>query len=180
MAKLSIVILNYKTKDLTVRAIRSCLDLAFKDLHIYVVDNASGDDSLESFREFARKEPRLTVIGEKENRGFAAGNNVALKLIESEYVMLLNSDAYFPQDADIEIALDFMDQYQDIGVLTPFVRLSNGKIDPACHRGFPNPWNAVCYFAGLEKTNVLKRLFGGYHQTWKNLATIHADQKMEY
>lgn len=173
MNKLTIIILNYNTKALTLRAIQSCLDLSYKDLQIVVVDNASDDGSIAEFKKMEQKEPRVQVMALQENRGFAAGNNAALKLVTSKYVMLLNSDAYFPSNADLESAIDCMDQYTDVGILSPFVKLGNGKIDPACHRGFPTPWNAWTYFLGLEKTGVLKSVFGGYHQTWKDTALIH-------
>jgi GT2 family glycosyltransferase len=173
MAKLSIIILNYNTKDLTVRAIKSCMDLAYADLDIVVVDNASTDDSLQAFRHLVSLDPRVRVIENETNSGFAAGNNTALRRCETEYVMLLNSDAYFPSGSDVETAIDFMDQYQDVGILSPHVVLASGKIDPASHRGFPTPWNALCYFGGLESTGLLPKLFGGYHQTWKDLHHIH-------
>lgn len=173
MAKLTIVILNYNTKDLTVRAIQSCLDLHYKDIQIIVVDNASTDGSVDTFHQIEKNEARVSVISLQENNGFAAGNNVALKKVTSDYVMLLNSDAYFPSDENIETALDFLDHYTDIGVLSPYVKLGNGKIDPASHRGFPYPLNSLFYFAGLEKLKGFGRIFGGYHQTWKDLSTIH-------
>lgn len=173
MAKLTIIILNYNTKDLTLRAIQSCLALSYRDIDIIVVDNASTDDSLQAINNIASKDSRVQVMVSETNSGFAAGNNIALRTCETPYVMLLNSDAYFPQGSDIETALDFMDQYKDVGVLSPHVLLSSGKIDPASHRGFPTPWNALCYFAGLESTRILPKLFGGYHQTWKDLLHIH-------
>lgn len=177
MAKLTIVILNYNTKDLTLRAIQSCLDLKFKDLSIVVVDNASSDGSAMVFGALAKREPRLQLKIQNENSGFAIGNNVALRELDSAYVMLLNSDAYFAEHGDLESVLDFMDQYQDIGVLSPYVKLASGQIDPACHRGFPTPWRALTYFVGLEQATkavpILNRVFAGYHQTWKNLREIH-------
>ncbi len=173
MAKLTIIILNFNTKDLTLRAIQSCLALAYKEISVVVVDNASSDGSVQAFEILEKKESRLQVISLSENNGFAAGNNVALKNATSDYVMLLNSDAYFPENSDIETVLNFLDQSRDIGVLTPFVKLTSGSIDPACHRGFPTPWRAFTYYAGLEKIGILKRLFGGYHQTWKDLNVTH-------
>ncbi len=173
MSRLTIIILNFNTKDLTQRAIQSCLDLGFRGLDVVVVDNASTDGSQEELKQVASGESRVRCIFLKENIGFAAGNNVALKEIDSEFAMLLNSDAYFPTNADVESSLDFMDQYQDVGILSPYVKLGNGNIDPACHRGFPTPWNAWSYFLGFEKTGILKTVFGGYHQTWKDLTTIH-------
>lgn len=177
MSTLTIIILNYNTKDLTLRAVQSCLDLTFPGISIVVVDNASTDGSADALQKYVSHNTHVNVVELSENKGFAAGNNVALKDVDSEYVMLLNSDAYFPKETDIESALDFMDQYKDIGVLSPYVKLSNGKIDPASHRGFPTPGNAVAYFSGLEKiTRSLpgfNRVFGGYHQTWKDVARIH-------
>ena len=173
MAKLTIIILNYNTKDLSVRAIESCLDLPYKDLNVIVVDNASSDDSVPAFKELAKKDKRLEVQVSDTNVGFAGGNNIALRTTESEYVMLLNSDAHFVQGADLETALDFMDRYPDVGMLSPYVRLGNGKIDPACHRGFPTPWNAFCYFVGLEHSGILPKVFGGYHETWQDKNKIH-------
>ncbi|MEP7166970.1 MAG: glycosyltransferase family 2 protein [Candidatus Woesebacteria bacterium] len=177
MAKITIIILNFNTKDLTVRAIESCLSLSYPNIDVVVVDNASSDDSVSAFKSLQKKDTRLHVIASETNVGFAGGNNLALREVDSDYVMLLNSDAYFAAKSDLETALDFMDQYKDIGMLSPYVTLGSGKIDPACHRGFPSPWNAWSYFLGLEKYTRsipgLNRLFGGYHQTWKNLNVIH-------
>lgn len=173
MERLTIIILNYNTKELTLRAIQSCLALPYQDLRVIIVDNASTDGSGKEISDLEKREQRISFVQLPNNLGFAGGNNVALKEVTSEYVMLLNSDAYFPESADIESALDFMDQYSDVGMLSPYVQLSSGRLDPASHRGFPNPWNAVCYFAGLEKIGLLKRLFGGYHQTWKDTQKIH-------
>lgn len=170
---LTIIILNYNTKDLTIRAVQSCLDLPYHDVHVVVVDNASSDGSVDAFKEVEKRNERVSLIELKQNNGFAAGNNAALKDVTSKYVMLLNSDAYFPAGADLESAIDFLDQYEDIGMESPYVRLGDGTIDPACHRGFPTPWNAWSYFLGFEKLGVFKSLFGGYHQTWKDLSVIH-------
>lgn len=180
MATVSIVILNYNTPELTIRAVQSCIDLSYKDFAIYVVDNASSDDSLHQFKESFAKNSKVTIISSKTNLGFAGGNNLALKEITTPFVMLLNSDAYFPTGSTIEKVLEYFQSHPTVGMVTPFVQLSNGSIDPACHRGIPTPWNAFCYFAKLEKLTAsvpaLNRLFGGYHQTWKDTSTIHPVQ----
>ncbi|EKE13161.1 MAG: Glycosyl transferase family 2, partial [uncultured bacterium] len=46
-------------------------------------------------------------------------------------------------------------------------------LDPASHRGMPTPWAAFTYFAKLEKLFPKSRLFGRYHQGWKNLKATH-------
>ncbi len=180
MATLSIIILNYNTPELTIRAVESCLDLTYKDIEICLVDNASSDDSLRQLKDKFGHHSNIKIIASDTNLGFAGGNNLALKNITTPYVLLLNSDAYFPAGSDIEKVLQYLQVNQDVGMLTPFVVLGNGSIDPACHRGIPTPWNAFCYFAKLEKVTAtlpfLNRLFGGYHQTWKDISTIHPVQ----
>ena len=57
------------------------------------------------------------------------------------------------------------------------VRLENGRLDWASHRGFPTVWNAFTYYSGLEKIfspwPLLSKFFGGYHLTHLDLNTIH-------
>lgn len=177
MATVSIVILNYNTPELSIRAVESCLDLNYKDLEVYLVDNASSDQSLEQFKSRFEKNPIIKIISSTTNLGFAGGNNLALKEITAPYVMLLNSDAYFPSGSDLEKSVAYLNAHSVVGMLTPFVALGDGSIDPACHRGIPNPWNAFCYFSKLEKIStpipIANRIFGGYHQTWKDISQIH-------
>jgi len=66
--------------------------------------------------------------------------------------------------------LNYFEVNARVGALTVDVRLENGHMDPACHRGFPTVWNAFTYFLGLEK---LGGVFGGYHMIGQNLTQIH-------
>lgn len=56
---------------------------------IYVADNASTDDSIKVLKD---EFPKVKLIINKENGGFAKGYNDALKNLEEEYFILLNSD----------------------------------------------------------------------------------------
>ncbi len=69
--------------------------------------------------------------------------------------------------------LDFMDAHPYVGASTCKLLLSDGSMDPACHRGFPTPWAAFTYMSGLERLFPQTKLFGEYHQGYKNLNTIH-------
>lgn len=67
----------------------SVLQSGYNNLQIIVADNASSDDSVA----FLKKEfPQVNIIQLKENYGFAKGYNEALKQVEADYYMLLNSD----------------------------------------------------------------------------------------
>lgn len=88
---LSIVIVNYQTFELTKNTINSVFQYSYPfSYEILVVDNNSGDDSLAKLQEYFKDEVKF--IASSENKGFAAGNNQALRICESNYVLLLNSD----------------------------------------------------------------------------------------
>lgn len=170
---LTIVILSFNTKEQTLHAVESCLAGAYQDIKVVVVDNNSNDGTQELLRKRFWKEMRVEIIGRDVNDGFAAGNNIALRKLNTPYVMLLNSDARLAEGGNLELLINYMEENPSVGVITPFVILPNGKLDPASHRGFPNPWNAFSYFSGLERFSKFLPLFGGYHQTWKDLGSIH-------
>lgn len=101
MKNITIIILNYNTKKLTSDLLKSVLRSKTKvDYQVVVVDNASTDGSVE---EIKAKFPKIRLIKNKKNIGFAAGNNVAIRkyINFSEYIFLLNSDTIlFPDTID--------------------------------------------------------------------------------
>lgn len=168
--KLSIIILNYNTKEHLKRCLQSIKQSKDKiKKEIIVVDNASIDQSMA----MARKNfPTVLLIQSGGNIGYAAGNNLGLKKAQGKYILLLNSDTQLLPNTLIKM-LHFMDEHPDVGVSTCRVELPNGKLDPASHRGFPTPWNSLTYFSGLERIFPGTKLFGGYHLGWKNLSQTH-------
>lgn len=85
----SIVILNYNGKAFLERCLPSLLGQSYPEIEIILVDNASSDDSLD----YLRKEfPSVKIIANKENLGFAAGNNIGIKAAEGELIATLNND----------------------------------------------------------------------------------------
>ncbi len=94
---LSVIVVNWNTRDL----LRDCLnsvsetvsDLIFE---IIVVDNFSSDGSVAMLeKEF----PSVIRIVNKENKGFGAANNQALKIMKGRYALLINSDAVLTMGA---------------------------------------------------------------------------------
>jgi len=140
MDKLSIVILNYNSGNFLTECLRS-LEKGV-NLDIWIVDNGSTDESIS----LARKNfPGIHYILGKENLGFSKGNNLALRKIRNEYILMLNPDTeVFPDTLNYMTA--FMQNNQDVGAATCKVELSNGKLDPASHRGFPTPLASFLYY----------------------------------
>lgn len=142
--KLSVVILNYNTRDL----LRQCLASLNYDCQIIVVDNNSTDKSIGMVK---REFPRVEVLAREVNDGYTRGNNAARRLAMGEFVLFLNSDTKAFKDT-IETMVDFMVRDSTIGVATCRTELPNGQLYYASHRGFPTPLNSLLYFLGLPSS----------------------------
>lgn len=168
---LSIIIVSFNTRELTIACIESILASVKKvSYEIIVVDNNSSDDSVEYLKKMAGKEPKLSVIANHENAGFSKANNIGIAKSSGRYVLCLNSDTVVYEDT-LDGMVKFMDDTQDAGAATCFVRLPNGKLDDSSHRGFPTPTRALFHFSGLSKLGG--RIFGGYNLKHMDLSKIH-------
>lgn len=172
--KLSIIILNYNTKDLLLACLRSLEKTRSSSdrWEVIIVDNASTDGSVEVIKRKKEKGKSLKIIQNEKNVGFAAGNNVGIKVARGRYMLLLNSDTEVETGA-IQSMLSFMDARPSAGAATCKLILPDGSMDPACHRGFPTPWASFTYMIGLEKLFPHSRVFGQYHQGYKDLTKSH-------
>lgn len=88
----AIIILNWNGKKDTLECLESLHQLDYKDYEIVVVDNGSTDGSLNVFSSLY---PDIILLDNKENLGFAEGNNKALKyVLEKSFdaILLLNND----------------------------------------------------------------------------------------
>ena len=137
---LSVVIVNYGTFELTKNTVNSILEYSYPfNIEIIVVDNASVDDSLSKLKEFFKD--KVKFIESKSNNGFAAGNNQALRIVDSKYVLLLNSDTVVWQNT-LENIYNFMENNPDVGACGCQVLLEDNTLDKACKRSFPNVKNS--------------------------------------
>ena len=181
MNKLSIIIVSYNTKEILEKCLRSLTANLHKytfESEVIIVDNSSIDGSQSQISKIKEQNQNLKIktIFNKENMGYGKANNQGIKIAQGEFILFLNSDVVVG-DVNFKKVINYFDSNKKIGVLTTQVVLANGEIDPACHRGFPNPWRAFCYYIKLEKIfgkfPILNRIFGGYHLTYLNLETIH-------
>ncbi len=171
---LEIIILNYNSQFWLKKTLTTLQQYYISKtkytVRVTVVDNNSTDQSIEIVRKEFKK---VNLLALKSNNGFAAGNNVALKQSSAKYCMLLNSDVECTPQSNFDILLDFLESHPTVGVITPKVIFTNGKLDPACHRGEPTPLASLWYFMGLEKLFPNSLTFGAYHLAYKRLDSIH-------
>ena len=97
---LSIIVVSYNTKDLTIQSLDTAIDeinssKILKDkTEIFLVDNDSKDGSPKACQDFLKKKkfPHFKVFANKDNLGFAKANNQATEIAKGRYIILLNSD----------------------------------------------------------------------------------------
>lgn len=171
--ELSIIIVNYNTRDLLKQCLASLImnyesRIMNNEYEVIVVDNGSSDDSIDLLK---KDFPEVKLITNSQNLGFAKANNLALREARGKFILLLNSDTVVEEDT-LRVMVKFMDENPKVGVATCRVGLSDGSLDPACHRGFPTLWASLTYFFGLENLPP-EQIFGHYHLTYKDLNTIH-------
>ena len=109
---------------------------------VIVVDNDSKDGTLEWLQEYQKNhaDKNLRVIP-NVNNGFAKGNNLGIKQSSGKYILLLNPDTKIAPDT-LQVMLEFMDSRPDVGISGCKLIKADGKLDLACRRRFPNPWNS--------------------------------------
>lgn len=91
-AKITVVIVNWNGERFLERCLSALLTQTVAPHEIILVDNASSDASLD----IARRFPTVRLLAQKENLGFARGNNLAIRVVsaESQWIVLLNPDAF--------------------------------------------------------------------------------------
>jgi len=168
---LSIIIVNYNT----VKLLGECLSSIYKSItksiviEIILIDNNSTDSSVEYVQQ---NYPSVKIVVNNYNLGYSKANNKGIKISSGKYILLLNSDTEVRHNVLDELTI-YMDAHPDVGAITCRVNLPDGKIDAACHRGFPTPWASFSYFIGLEKLFPNSNIFGQYHLGSRNINNPH-------
>ncbi|MBK9777246.1 MAG: glycosyltransferase [bacterium] len=88
----SIIVLTWNALEHTRRCVASLLEHTDSRHELIFVDNGSTDGTEDWLGEVARSQPRVRVILNNANLGFAAGNNVGLAAARGDFMVLLNSD----------------------------------------------------------------------------------------
>ncbi|MEA5127165.1 MAG: glycosyltransferase family 2 protein [Proteiniphilum sp.] len=122
--KTSVVILNWNGKKLLEQFLPSVLQHSSnEECDVVVADNNSSDDSLEFLRTHY---PGLPVIVLDKNYGFAEGYNKALQQLNTEYIVLLNSDVETTPDW-VKPLVSYMDMHPEVAAVQPKIRAYKQK-----------------------------------------------------
>lgn len=159
---LSVIIVSYNTKEKLRMTLASVFaSRSTRSFKVWVVDNASNDGSLQMVRqEFGQ----VHFIQNADNVGYARANNAAIRQATGEYILLLNSDVEVEPET-FDKMISFMDNNPTVGISGCRVVKSDGSLDLACRRSFPNPVNAFFRFSGLSFV-FPKSKFASYNLTY--------------
>lgn len=145
---LSIIILNYNTRQLTLDCLQSVYASTTSfSYEVIVIDNNSKDDSVQHIQQ---QYPMVTLIANDDNVGFSRANNQGIRIAQGRYILLLNSDTIVEPDT-LDIMIRFMDEQPKVGASGCKVVLPDGSLDKACRRGFPTPSASFYYAFGFSK-----------------------------
>lgn len=148
MARLLTVILNWRTPEMTLRAVEAALvALQGIDGALVVVDNDSGDGSFEKLSAavtangWDRGPQRVRVLQSGRNGGFGAGNNFGIRAglpdgARPDYVYILNSDA-FPGPGAIRALLTHLETHPATGFAGSHIHSPEGEAHRTAFR-FPS------------------------------------------
>jgi N-acetylglucosaminyl-diphospho-decaprenol L-rhamnosyltransferase len=142
---LTVQIVSYNTRDLTLRCLETLLAATAAPMRVVVLDNASDDGSADAV---AAAFPQVELIRSPDNLGFARANNVIAGTAATEWLLLLNSDT--------EVLPGAVDALLAFAVANPAHGIYGGRTlfpDGSLNRGSCydrlTPWSAFCHATGL-------------------------------
>ena len=159
----TIVIVNYRVKyflEQTLQSAMEAIDGIDGDGEIIVVDNNSGDGSMEFVK--SRFGSAVTYIENTVNTGFARANNQGIALAKGEYTLMLNPDTIIGRGT-IKACVEWMRSHGDCGGVGVRMLDGNGVFLPESKRAFTTPWVSFCKIFGLSRLFPRSPLFARYH-----------------
>ncbi len=112
--KVTIIITTFNSSNI----IRFCLNkINLTKYNVIIVDNASTDNTVNIIKSNFQE---VEVVQNKKNIGYGRGCNVALRIIDTEYCLILNPDAFVFED-DIKKIIDFLDNNIQVALASPLL-----------------------------------------------------------
>jgi N-acetylglucosaminyl-diphospho-decaprenol L-rhamnosyltransferase len=156
----SVCIANWNCRDLLRRCLESLYDqpqgVAFE---VVVVDNASADGAADMI---AAEFPGVTLVRNRENRGFSKANNQAAALARGRYLFFLNNDTVVPPDT-LRKFLEFAEANPAVGMVGPRLRGGDGTAQIS-YRRRPTLGALLHRVSLLRWTGLFRRAYYEYRR----------------
>ena len=164
---IDIIIVNYNSTDYLLKCLGSVYEsLESISANVFVQDNGS-KDGVDRINDLF---PKVTLVKNGRNIGFASAVNKALRQCSAQYVVLLNPDSIVLKGFFGSI-LQYLKDNPDIGILGPKILDDDGKIQGSA-RSFPTPLTAF-----FGRKSLITKLFPNNPFTRSNVLTTLSDGK---
>lgn len=156
---LDIVVVSYRSREL----LRACLDSLREHApsvanRIFVVDNASGDGTVELV---GATYPEVQLLTSRENLGFGAASNLAIRAGDGRYVLALNPDTRVTEGA-LDRLVRLIEERPEVGICGCRLEREDGSFDHASRRSFPTVTGALGHFLGVGRLRWAPRSLAQY------------------
>ena len=154
--QLSILVVSYRTRDLTLACLESIQATAGDlELQVLVVDNHSDDGSAAAI---AAGFPQFELISLEENIGFARANNLAAQRARADSILLLNPDTLVWEGC-LQALLACRSAHPEVGIIGGRTYYADGSLNPSSCWGRPTAWSVFCLASGLASLFRRSALF---------------------
>ena len=159
---ISVIIVNHNAGDYLTECVVSIFD-ACHSANVIVVDNASTDESLSQLESCFQNEPRLEILRNQQNLGFAVACNMGTRLAEGAYLLYLNPDCLIDENT-LPRLLASLRENPDAGMVGGLLLNPDGTEQIGGRRAIPTLWRTLVRafnLVGLEKR--YPRLFSDFN-----------------
>lgn len=156
----SLIIVNYNGEAF----LNTCVSSAINQVDdLIVVDNASTDTSLAQLEAAFPDEPKLRIIRNRENLGFAAACNIGVDKSAGSYLLFLNPDCVLEPDSVMRL-FQALEDYPEAGMVGGLLVDPDGTEQSGGRRAIPTPWRSFVRAFGLSQfSDRWPRLFFDFH-----------------
>ena len=157
---LSVVVVSWNTRDLLRDCLRSALaSLGTLSAEIIVVDNASADDSAGMVQRVFGDDPRVRLVVNSRNEGFARGNNQACAVARGEFLAIVNPDIVFTGPV-LGGLVEYLRAHRNAGIVSCNLVGKDG-VSQSLHRKFPTLPIVFCHWTRAGR-RLDRWLLGGW------------------
>lgn len=157
---ISVVVVNYNAGHFLLDCIASALPLVDE---VVLVDNASHDSSVAHCLEQFANEPRLKIIRNTANLGFAVACNMGFSEARGDFVLFLNPDCRLDAAA-VPALLEALESDASVGMVGGLLINADGSEQGGGRRAVPTPWRSFVRAFGLNRlAHRWPKLFFDFH-----------------
>ncbi len=156
---LSIIVINYNTKEITLNCLNSLKTSLMGEkinYEIILVDNCSKDGSFEVFNSLVKNDSRIKYYYQKENLGYSKANNLGAKLAKGKYLLFLNSDTFILNKAVGRLFDFYKKNEKEINFVGPKLLNFDLSAQPSAGYFFTLPITFLVLFLKGDRLNLTR------------------------